>query len=115
MPLVVGLSASLRGSRHGLGLRDLSTALKGCSDITTLRSFLEAESGALLEAFKAARAEGVPFDEMYRNLRRSSGLRGLSNCEVALAGALWGALQEGENCCRSASSNRGTIGFPPGG
>jgi multimeric flavodoxin WrbA len=113
MSLVVGLSASLRGSRHGIGLRDLASELARCSDLKSLRAFLEAESGALLEAFNVARSQGLPFDEMYRNLRRSSGLRGLSNCEVALAAALWGALQEKvEVACVNLSDHFPETGEP---
>ena len=113
MPLIVGLSASLRGSRHGIGLRDLSVELARCHDLNSLKAFLETESGALLEAFNAARAKGVTFDEMYRDLRRSTGLRGLSNCEVALAAALWGALQEKvEIACVNLSDHFPETGEP---
>jgi multimeric flavodoxin WrbA len=113
MGLVLGLSASLRGSRHGKGLRDLPAQLAGCADFKGLREFLENESGALLEAFDSARSRGVPFDEMYRSLRRASGLRGLSNCEVALAAALWGAQQEGADiACVNLSDHFPETGEP---
>lgn len=113
MSLIVGLSASLRGSRHGKGLQDLPSELSSCADLSSLRSFLETESGSLLEAFNSARSKGVPFDTMYRELRRSSGLRGLSNCEVALAAALWGSQQEGADvACVNLSDHFPETGEP---
>lgn len=96
VPIVLGLSASLRNARSSAGarrLRDEIIALKTRDD---LDAYLEEQANIHLDQFKSAgRDAGLPFDEMYRNLQRDGGQRGLSNSEIALVAALWGAHEKG--------------------
>jgi multimeric flavodoxin WrbA len=95
-PLLLGVAASLRNARWGAGTQDLVTSLKRCSNREELVGFLANQSELHLENFVAAgRAEGKPFTEIYETLRRNKGDKGLSNSEVALASALWSALNQG--------------------
>lgn len=96
MPRILGVSCSLRNARFGYGSDALVTELHQLPDKDALQKYLEDQSKARLDAFeKAGRTDGLPFDEIYRNLRRAKTDRGLSNSEAALAAGLWGALQEG--------------------
>lgn len=95
-PTLVGIAASLRNARWGAGNRGLVNQLSSISNKEALFSFLKRESELHLENFVAAgRKEGKAFTEIYANLRKSNGEVGLSNTEVALAGALWAAQREG--------------------
>lgn len=95
-PLLLGVAASLRNARWGIGTRELVGSLKKCAGKEELFAFLASESELHLENFLAAgKREGKPFSEIYDNLRRNKGDRGLSNSEVALASALWSALDLG--------------------
>ena len=95
-PKLLGIAASLRNARWGAGNRRLIDALMGLPDRPALDAFLTCESELHLENFiQAGRREKKSFVEIYRNLRKSNGEVGLSNSEVALAAALWGARQEG--------------------
>ena len=96
MPKLVGIAASLRNARWGAGNRRLIEALLALPDRAALDAFLAHELELHLENFvQAGRAEGKPFVDIYRNLRKSNGEVGLSNSEVALAAALWAAHREG--------------------
>lgn len=96
MPVILGVSASLRNARFGYGSELLCKEL---SDLQTKERFLEylkRQTRIRLDEFiESGRREGKPFDEMYQNLSRLKGDRGLSNSEAALAAGLWGALRNG--------------------
>lgn len=95
-PKVVGLSASLRNSRFGAGSEALVADLNAIESRAALNQYLREQAKICLEDFvKAGREEGLAFDEMYRNLQRRKGDRGLSNSEVALAAGLWGIKNQG--------------------
>lgn len=95
-PRLLGIGASLRAGRWGLGITDLVREIGEIADETALKSYLETQSLAHLQNFvDAGRADGLSFDELYRNLKRDNGRRGLSNSEVALAATLWAAQQLG--------------------
>ncbi|MDC3364896.1 flavodoxin family protein [Pseudomonadales bacterium] len=93
---IVGLSASLRGARHGSGLKQLTEQLKRLVSSDELSSFLKDESNSILESYAAAgRLDGEDFSTIYRNLKKNKGFKGLSNSEVGIAAGLWGVLEEG--------------------
>jgi multimeric flavodoxin WrbA len=95
-PKLLGIAGSLRNARWGAGNRRLTEALLSLPDRGALDEFLTRESELHLENFlQAGRRDKKPFNEIYRNLRKSNGESGLSNSEVALAAALWSARQEG--------------------
>ena len=61
-----------------------------------LNAYLEKQANFHLENFmEAGRKEKLPFDEMYRNLKKQRGDKGLSNSEIALSAALWSAKELG--------------------
>lgn len=92
--VILGVSGSLRNARRGLGGYDLVQDLMGISTKEELNAYLKQEAQIHLENFeKAGRTEDLPFDEMYRNLKKEKGNKGLSNSEVALAAALWSAKE----------------------
>lgn len=77
-----------------------------------MHAFLRAEADLRLQDFVGAgRAEGLGFDEIYRNLRKQPGKRGLSNSEVALAAAMWSAHRAGARLQRVSLVDY----FPPTG
>lgn len=93
-PKLLGIAASLRNARWGIGNQDLVDSLKGISSEEELLSFLCEESELHLENFiEAGRKDGKSFLDIYDNLKRNKGDKGLSNSEVALASALWSALR----------------------
>lgn len=95
-PLIIGLSASLRSARSQAGALTVRDEVAALEDREALDIYLEEHASIHLEQFKSAgRTDGRPFDELYRNLKRDGGHRGYSNSEVALAAALWGAMQNG--------------------
>lgn len=95
-PKLLGIAASLRNARWGSGNRSLIQQLCEQPDKAALMDFLSRESELHLENFlQAGRREGKGFLEIYGNLAKSNGQRGLSNSEVALAAALWAAQKEG--------------------
>ena len=95
-PRILGLCASLRSGRWEKGQRRLIDQLMALESEEALREFLQEESSAHLQNFlDAGRKEGVPFDELYAALRKTSGTKGLCNSEVALAAALWSAKMLG--------------------
>lgn len=92
---VLGLTASLRGARKGTGVKKLAEELASLTEWDDLERFLSHQSTDILEAYRlAGRDQSKGFDEIYANLRRESD-KGLSNSEVGIAAALWGALKEG--------------------
>lgn len=93
---VLGISASLRNARRSKGNIALIDTLGSIETEDKLHDFLKQEAAEHLNNFnEAGRKNHTPFDEMYRNLRRLKGDKGLSNSEVALAAALWSAKQLG--------------------
>jgi len=95
-PVILGVSGSLRNARRGLGGYDLIQDLNSISSKEELNKYLYQEAQTHLKNFeKAGRTESLPFDEMYRNLKKEKGNKGLSNSEVALAAALWSAKEIG--------------------
>ena len=95
-PLILGLSASLRAARSKAGAHQLVDEIAGLDSRDALDAFVAEQAKIHLDQFVAAgRAEGLPFDELYRRLKREGGLRGLSNSEVCLAVALWAARDKG--------------------
>ncbi|MCK5715901.1 MAG: flavodoxin family protein [Thiomargarita sp.] len=93
---LLGISASLRNARWGIGSQNLIQALTNIQNKEALFTFLQKESELHLENFlNAGRKEGKNFLEIYSSLKKLKGDAGLSNSEVALASALWAAKQEG--------------------
>ena len=93
-PKLLGIAASLRNARWGTGNQELVDSLKEITSEEELFAFLGKESELHLENFiEAGRKDGKSFLEIYDNLKRSKGNKGLSNSEVALASALWSALR----------------------
>jgi len=93
-PKILGIAASLRNARWGIGNQELIKSLKEISTEEKLLKLLAHESDLHLENFlKSGREEGKSFIEIYSNLKKGKGNKGLSNSEVALAAALWGALE----------------------
>src|SRR4051794_29088742 len=91
---IVGLSASLRNARRGSGNRRLVDELLALGTRDELNAYLKQQASIHLENFaEAGRKEHLAFDELYKNLKKQSGERGLSNSEIALAAALWAANQ----------------------
>lgn len=95
-PRILGLSASLRNARSKAGAHRLGDEIAALSSRDELQAYLDEQANIHLGQFmEAGRKDGKPFDELYRNLQRSGGLKGLSNSEIALAAALWGARDKG--------------------
>lgn len=93
---ILGLACSLRNARWGAGNEALVEALRSCATEEQLKTYLREQSNLHLQNFiDAGRAEGKDFEEIYRNLKRLSGDKGLSNSEVCLAAALWSTMREG--------------------
>ena len=94
-PRLLGISASLRNARWGRGSERLIEELHGIPDWEGLLDYLREQSDLHLENFlTAGRAKGADFQEIYVNLAKLSGDKGLSNSEVALAAGLWAASQQ---------------------
>src|SRR4051812_31874681 len=93
---ILGLAASLRNARRGLGNVNLIESLQKIDTQTDLFAFLKQEASLHLENFQnAGRQAQSPFDELYKNLKKQKGDKGLSNSEIALAAALWSAHKIG--------------------
>ncbi len=93
---IIGISASLRNARSKKGSGALLEEMRGLKTREQLDEYMQIQASIHLDQFKeAGRKDGAPFDELYKNLRKMGGLRGLSNSEVSLVAGLWGAMQEG--------------------
>ncbi len=91
-PLILGVSASLRNARRGLGNISLIDEIKNLKSKEDLMIFLKQEAEVHLKNFQeSGRSDSLPFDIMYANLKKLKGNKGLSNSEVALSSALWSA------------------------
>ena len=96
MAKIIGFSASLRNARSFEGAKALIDDIKQLHSQDDLYAYLEKQGNLHLEHyFKAGREKEVPFDQLFRELKKSKGLDGLSNSEVCLAAALWGASTAG--------------------
>jgi multimeric flavodoxin WrbA len=92
-PKLLGVAASLRNARWGAGNAELIGSLKKITKEEDLFLYLAQESELHLENFlNAGRKDQKSFLEIYSNLKKNKGDKGLSNSEVALASALWAAL-----------------------
>ncbi|MDY7001967.1 MAG: flavodoxin family protein, partial [Thermodesulfobacteriota bacterium] len=95
-PFILGFSASLRNARSREGSKELVRDLAGLKDREALHAYLVKQGNLHLDQyFQAGRKNGVPYDEMYKALKKMGGRKGLSNSEVCLAAALWGACDAG--------------------
>ena len=93
---ILGIAASLRNARWGIGNKKLVEHLEVLIDEQELKKFLREESEIHLKNFiQAGRAEGKDFLHIHRTLNQNRGDSGLSNSEVALASALWAAKNVG--------------------
>lgn len=105
-PLIVGLSASLRAARSKAGAKNLALEIAALADRESLDAFLGKQAKIHLDQFvEAGRKDGLPFDQIYRQLQKTEGLRGLSNSEICLSAALWGAREQGGEIDHIALSN----------
>lgn len=96
MQKILGISGSLRNARFGAGNDNLIEEIKGLRSEGELQTYLGLQTKLRVEDFlDAGRRDGQPFDQIYKNLVKAKGDRGLSNSEAALAAALWGAHQAG--------------------
>jgi multimeric flavodoxin WrbA len=93
---ILGLSASLRNARRGKGNARMLEELQAIETKPELMEYLKQQANIHLENFKeAGRNDKLPFDELYANLKKLKGDRGMSNSEIALASALWSAKSLG--------------------
>jgi multimeric flavodoxin WrbA len=93
---VLGISASLRNARFGVGSEKLIDEIKDLETRDDLNDYLRQQTRIRADDFiTAGRADGEPFDVIYRNLLKAKGDRGLSNSEAALVAGLWGAKEQG--------------------
>ncbi len=95
-PIILGLSGSLRNARRGKGNENLLESIRAAKTEGDLQQFIEQEAAEHLKAFEqAGRTDGLPFDQLYTNLKKNKGNKGLSNSEVLLTTALWSAWDIG--------------------
>ncbi len=95
-PKVVAVSASLRNARWGRGTQDLVDQIRRIENEADLFRFVTEQGRVHYQQFiDSGRAEGLPFDELYKNLRRKFGGSGLCNSEIGMTAGLWGALSKG--------------------
>lgn len=93
---ILGISASLRNARRGIGNETLIQDILSLKNQEQLNDYLKQEAALHLENFaEAGRKENLPFDQMYTNLKKQKGNKGLSNSEVALTASLWSAKELG--------------------
>ncbi|MBV1929283.1 MAG: NAD(P)H-dependent oxidoreductase [Gammaproteobacteria bacterium] len=93
---VLGISGSLRNARFGVGSQQLISELQSLDTESELKKFLQDQTRLCVEDFiSAGLSSHTPFDQVYENLQKRKGDRGLSNSEAALAAGLWGSIKEG--------------------
>ena len=89
-PYILGLSASLRNSRRIKNDNNVIDELSKIDAVDQLKTFLKNQAKIRLDQFvNSGRKDGLPFNEIYRNLKKQKGNQGLSNSEIALFAALW--------------------------
>lgn len=95
-PVILALSASLRNARWGMGVENLIESIRKIESEADLYGFVQQEAQIHFQQFlDAGRAKGIPFDELYKNLRKMTGRKGLCNSEIGMVVALWAANQVG--------------------
>jgi multimeric flavodoxin WrbA len=95
---MLAISASLRNARWGKGIVDLIESIKSIESKEELKQFLSSEAKIHYQQFlDAGREEGMQFDEIYRNLKKLKGKKGLCNSEVGMVAALWAAHNDGSD------------------
>jgi len=93
---ILGISASLRNARRGLGKTSLLEEISNIDSENGLYSFIKQEAETHLQNFMdAGRKDKKPFDEMYTELKKLKGNKGLSNSEIGLTVGLWSAKELG--------------------
>lgn len=93
---ILGISASLRNARRGTGNDSLIQDIYACKEEREMHTLIQQEAALHLENFaEAGRKENLPFDQMYTNLKKQKGNKGLSNSEVALVSSLWSVKELG--------------------
>lgn len=93
---ILAVSASLRNARWGKGVGNLISRIKEIKDERELFEFIGSEAKVHFDQFlEAGRKDGIPFDDLYKNLRKLAGKKGLCNSEVGMVVALWAAHQAG--------------------
>jgi multimeric flavodoxin WrbA len=93
---IVGISASLRNARSGEGAKELVDDLERIMGTESLKAYLSSQGAIHLDHYmKSGREKRVPYDQLYKEMRRLSAHSGLSNSEICLAAALWGAKSLG--------------------
>jgi multimeric flavodoxin WrbA len=103
---ILGISASLRNARFGIGSEKLIAEIKRIKSKEKLVEYLETQTKIRVTDFIAAgRANKEPFDEIYKNLLKAKGDKGLSNSEASLAAGLWSAYQEGAEIVHTSLSS----------
>ncbi len=91
---ILGIAGSLRNARWGRGNEALVSELLACKTEEELKQYITNQAEFHLQNFMSSgRAESLSFNEIYKNLQKLQGDKGLSNSEVALAVALWSAAQ----------------------
>ncbi len=102
---ILGISASLRNARFGLGSEKLIAEVNRLQSKDELVAYLEEQTKIRVEDFiEAGRAQKQPFDEIYKNLQKAKGDKGLSNSEASLVAGLWSARQEGADIAHTSLS-----------
>lgn len=95
-PKIVAVSASLRNARWGKGISNLLERIRGIATRDELMVFIGEEAYLHYQQFiDAGRKDGARFDEIYKNLRKLGGQKGLCNSEVGMVVALWAAHATG--------------------
>src|SRR3990172_7395895 len=111
-PRILGIAASLRSARWGGGNDALIGDLLACGTEDALKRYLTDQAELHLQNFiDAGRAKGQSFLEIYDNLHKLTGDRGLSNSEVALAAGLWASARAGAEIEHVSLAEH----FPPAG
>lgn len=106
MPIILGISASLRNARFGVGESSVIDDIAGMGSRENLHRYLKDQTNILLEEFfETGRKNGQPFTELYYMLRKQRGDRGLSNSEAGLVAALWGCKQHGADILYCSLAN----------
>jgi multimeric flavodoxin WrbA len=95
---ILAISASLRNARWGKGIDDLIKSIKSIKNKKELKDFILNEAKIHYQQFlDAGRESDKPFDEIYKNLRKLKGKKGLCNSEIGMVSALWSAYHDGSD------------------
>lgn len=95
-PVIIGVAGSLRNARWGAGSQEIVKELLQCSTESELKQYLIDQGDLHLEEFiKSNDSRGIDLADIAKSISKSTGKRGLSNTEIALAAALWAAAKSG--------------------